>query len=313
MVRDPQEEAQQRKRWAFSGLALFVCLTALAGLLVGLYPSAASWMSARDQAKLIDRYDARIDNATPISAHELIQLAHRYNERLTSGASIDAYAHVPRGTGAESEEGLSYWDQLRVDGSEVMARLRIPTIDVDLPIYHGTSDETLLQGAGHLAGTSLPVGGLNTHSVITAHRGLASAAMFTNLDKVKDGDRFTIEVFDEVLTYEVRETKVVSPEDTESLGVQDGRDLVTLVTCTPLGVNTHRILVTAERVTPTPQSDIDAARAAAHVGFPWWAVILGLGIAVIALFFWRSGYMGTAQRRGRHTRAKDHEEDMDAE
>ena len=270
-------------------------------------------MSARDQAKLIDRYDARIDNATPISAHELIQLAHRYNERLTSGASIDAYSHVPRGTGAESEEGLSYWDQLRVDGSEVMARLRIPTIDVDLPIYHGTSDETLLQGAGHLAGTSLPVGGLNTHSVITAHRGLASAAMFTNRDKVKDGDRFTIEVFDEVLTYEVRETKVVSPEDTESLGVQDGRDLVTLVTCTPLGVNTHRILVTAERVTPTPQSDIDAARAAAHVGFPWWAVILGLGIAVLALFFWRSGYMGTAQPRGRHTRAEDHEEDMDAE
>lgn len=279
------------RRWTFSGLALFACITALAGLLIATYPSMASWFSTREQAKLVDLYDSKIENATPLSADQLLELAHRYNERLSAGASLDAFANVPRGTGDESGDGLDYDKQLRIDGTDVMARIRIPEIDLDLPIYHGTDDATLLKGAGHLEGTSLPVGGAGTHSVITAHRGLADATMFTNLNKVGFGDRFTIEVLGEVLTYEIRETRVVSPEDTQSLRSQPGKDLVTLVTCTPLGINTHRILVTAERVTPTPIEDIEAARQGAQVGFPWWAVIQGVGILFIAFLFWRSGYI----------------------
>ena len=284
-------DAQPKRRWVFSGLALFACITALAGLMLGLYPSTAAWFNAREQAKLLDLYDSKIENATPLSAEQLLELAHRYNDRLTVGAALDPWTNVPRGAGKEDGDGMAYKDQLRVDGTDVMARIRIPSIKVDLPIYHGTSDDTLKKGAGHLEGTSLPVGGPRTHSVITAHRGLAEATMFTNLNKVGVGDRFTIEVMGEVLTYEVRETRVVSPEDTRFLQTQDERDLVTLVTCTPLGINTHRILVTAERITPTPQSDIDAARQASQIGFPWWAVIFAVGFSVIALFFWRSGYM----------------------
>lgn len=173
----------------------------------------------------------------------------------------------------------------------LMARVKIPAIDVDLPIYHGTSDAVLLEGVGHLEGSSLPIGGPDTHAVLTAHRGLADAAMFTNLDRVKVGDTFTIEVFGEVLTYRVRETKVVAPEDADALRAVPGEDLVTLVTCTPLGINTHRILVTGERITPTPIEDIAAAGQAPDVpGFPWWAVGVLAAILVAEGYVWWSGF-----------------------
>ncbi|GAB3815921.1 hypothetical protein GCM10028820_14310 [Tessaracoccus terricola] len=149
-------------------------------------------------------------------------------------------------------------------------------------VYHGTSDETLMMGVGHLEGTALPVGGVGMHSVLTAHRGLASATMFDRLNELGIGDEFSIEVFGEVLSYQVRATQVVQPEDTETLFPEVGSDLVTLVTCTPLGVNSHRILVTAERVTPTPQVVLDSAGAVPVVPFPWWAVILAGGIVLVA-------------------------------
>ncbi|MFI5505443.1 class C sortase [Corynebacterium kutscheri] len=285
-----EDSPTESKKWVFSWLACFACVTAVAALLVGLYPATASWFSAREQAKFVDIYDSMIENAKPRSSSELIALAHEYNAQLSVGASLDAWANIPRGTGMV-EDVVPYKDQLRFDGSDVMSRIRIPKINVDLPIYHGTDDETLLKGAGHLEGTSLPVGGLGTHSVITAHRGLAEATMFTNLNKVGVGDRFTVETLGEVMTYEIRDTKVVSPENTEFLRANADQDLVTLVTCTPLGINTHRILVTAERVTPTPQADIEAARAKAEVGFPYSLLGLGIGIIIIGILFWRSGYL----------------------
>ena len=172
-----------------------------------------------------------------------------------------------------------------------MGRLKIPSIDVDLPIYHGTSDETLGKGVGHLEGTSLPVGGIDTHAVLSAHRGLASATMFDNLDKLDTGDTFVVEVAGEVLTYRVFETQVVDPGDTQTVLPRAGLDIVTLVTCTPLGINTHRILVTGERITPTPIKDIEAAGAVPDIpGFPWWAVILPVSVLVVGLYVWRSGY-----------------------
>lgn len=201
-----------------------------------------------------------------------------------------ADTNIPTGAGKSSNGKLDYNAILRTDESGLMARLRIPAIDVDLPVYHGTSDATLLQGAGHLEGTSLPVGGPGTRSVITAHRGLANATMFTNLDRVKIGDTFTIEVFGKVLAYKVRETKVVEPTETESLRSVPGKDLVTLVTCTPLGINTHRILVTAERIEPTPAKDLANAHATSDLPrFPWWAVWFSAGLLVAAVYVWRSG------------------------
>ncbi|MFC4716526.1 class C sortase [Glutamicibacter bergerei] len=159
----------------------------------------------------------------------------------------------------------------------LMARLRIPSIDVKVPVYHGTAEDVLLEGAGHLEGTALPVGGVGTHAVMTGHRELPQAAMFTDLDKVEPGDMIEIDVYGQTLVYRVTDSSVVLPTETALLRPQTGVDLISLVTCTPLGVNSHRIIVTAERVNPTPPS---AGKNVDSVGFPWWAV--GLTATAVA-------------------------------
>lgn len=154
-----------------------------------------------------------------------------------------------------------------------MGRVRIPSIDVDLPIYHGTSETVLSRGVGHLQGTSLPVGGVDTHTVLTAHRGLAQSRLFTDLDQLEKGHTFTVEIFGEVLTYRVYKKEVVQPEENQSLRAVAEKDIATLVTCTPLGINSHRILVTGERVTPTPVKDVEQSQDESQLPrFPWWAI-----------------------------------------
>lgn len=279
----------RKGKWKLAPSALVPALIGVLGLGIFLYPQAASWVSQLNQSKIVDNYERQVNLAHP-SAAEQIKQAHAYNAALSAGAVYKADTNIPTGAGKSSNGKLDYNAILRTDESGLMARLRIPAIDVDLPVYHGTSDATLLQGAGHLEGTSLPVGGPGTRSVITAHRGLANATMFTNLDRVKIGDTFTIEVFGKVLAYKVRETKVVEPTETESLRSVPGKDLVTLVTCTPLGINTHRILVTAERIEPTPAKDLANAHATSDLPrFPWWAVWFSAGLLVAAVYVWRSG------------------------
>ncbi|MFT3798148.1 class C sortase [Microbacterium sp.] len=286
-------------RWRPGALSWAVVVVAFIGMLVLMYPTVASWLSSQNQSLLIREYTDEIDAVEP-SATEQLRLAHEYNDALSSGVRLDANAHVPVGDGVSSDDSLDYWSILSVGTDAPMARIRIPAIDVDLPIYHGTADDTLLRGAGHLEGSHLPVGGPSTHAVITAHRGLANATMFSDLDEVVVGDTFTIEVFGEVLTYRVREKRVVEPEDTDTLRPVEGEDLVTLVTCTPLGINSHRILVTGERVTPTPVEDVEAAGDPPDIpGFPWWAVVLGAGTFALAVFLWRSGYTDARARARR--------------
>lgn len=211
--------------------------------------------------------------------------AHEYNAALIGGtANVGANQHVPT---AEADDALDYWSQLSIGSSGIMGRLKIPTIKVDLPIFHGASDSTLLKGVGHLQGATLPVGGPSTHSVLTAHRGLAEATLFTNLNQVVVGDRFTLEVFGDVLTYEVIQTQIVEPIDTETIRPRRGEDLVTLVTCTPLGINTQRILVTAERVTPTPIEDVQAAGVPPEIpGFPYWVFGVAATVLVAGGYIW---------------------------
>lgn len=294
-VLDAPTRPRGRRPWRPSVLTVLSSVLALIGMSVALYPSAASWMSSYNQSQLIRGFTDDLQEASSGPA-EQISMAHAYNDALSSGVRLDANTNVPTGEGTSNDSSLVYKQILTSEKSDIMGRVRIPTIDVDLPIYHGTSDEVLLKGAGHLEGSHLPVGGTDTHSVITAHRGLAQSTMFSNLDKVNVGDRFTVEVFGEVLTYEVNETKVVEPEDTDTLRTVYGKDMVTLVTCTPLGVNSHRILVTGERVTPTPIEDLSAAGADPDIpGFPWWAAIFGAGVIAVSVYFWRSGY-GDAQR-----------------
>ncbi|WP_217136525.1 class C sortase [Leucobacter chinensis] len=274
--RAAKRRAERRRKPPFGAWVTFVCWVLGVGVL--LYPSASAWLSQVNQSSLVGVYDEELANVKPDIATQIHQ-AQRYNEELSSGALLEAGANVAVGSGELRDNELRYSDQLATR-SGVMSRLRIPSIKVDLPIYHGTDEDTLLKGLGHLEGTSLPVGGESTRSVITGHRGLASARMFTDLDQVTEGDTFTLETFGEVLTYRVRDVVVVEPDQTETLHQEPGEDLVTLITCTPLGVNTHRILVTGERVSPTPQTDLDAAgRPSGLPGFAWWAV--GYGGAIL--------------------------------
>ena len=285
--------APRGRRWRFSPLSLIPSLLGLAGLLLFLYPSISAWIVQYNQSQVIAQYEGSVGRADP-SADEQLALARRYNDALSAGAVLEANANVPTGDGTSGDDSLDYDSILTADGTGLMA----PAADIDLPIYHGTADDTLLKGLGHLEGTSLPVGGQGQRTVITGHRGLAEARMFTDLDKVEPGDTFTFEVFGEVLTYSVIDKKVVEPEETEALRAEPGRDLATLVTCTPLGINTHRILITGERVYPTPQKDVDAAGAAPEIpGFPWWAVGLLGGVSLIGVYVWRSGYPSRSGNR----------------
>lgn len=270
--------------------AILTAALAFTGLLVLLYPSTAAWVTQYQQSQLIATYSGEVTELGPFGQSNVIDAARHYNSSLTGGAQVAAGERIPLSDGSDPLLASQYDQLLHVDSTGLMARLKVPAIAVDLPIYHGTDDETLLHGVGHLEGTALPVGGASTHSVLTAHRGLASAELFNNLDQVEVGDTFTIEVFGEVLTYRVTTTKVVEPHETETLLPQSGRDLVTLVTCTPLGVNSHRILITGERITPTPIADLERAGERPEIpGFPWWLTSLTAGSAVLIGFLvWAS-------------------------
>ncbi|MFJ4170862.1 class C sortase [Paenarthrobacter sp. NPDC089714] len=281
----------QPRRWRLPGVALLVALAMMSGSALLLYPAAAAWFSAVDQSHEIDKLTQGIKDLGAETLHSRLNEAREYNQSLSGGgADIAANERLPLAKEPRDGTGQKYLDMLRGDSEGLMARIRIPSIKVDLPIYHGTSDAVLEHGVGHLEGTALPVGGPSTHSVLTGHRGLATSELFNDLDKVKADDTFTIEVFGEVLTYRVVETLIVEPEETESLLIQPGKDLLTLVTCTPLGINSHRILVTGERVIPTPQAEVDAAGISPDVpGYPWWMVIGGGVVVTAVAYVWLSG------------------------
>lgn len=280
---------RRRGRWRLPRIPLLLAIGALAGVALLMYPTVAAWFAQYAQSQVIGGYADQIRDLGAGTLADQLDAAREYNTRLVDGgAEIAANERLPLAN--SPDQSSEYAEQLRSDEAGLMARLKIPSIAVDLPIYHGTSEQVLYEGVGHLEGTALPVGGDTTHSVLTAHRGLATAELFTHLDQVALDDTFTIEVFGEVLTYRVVETQVVDPEDTESLAPVIGRDLVTLVTCTPLGVNSHRILVTGERVIPTPQADLDGAGGRPEIPtFPWWVFVLGGALLVAGLYVWWSG------------------------
>ena len=297
---DPVRPAsgRSRRKWRADPVQLLAAGLLWAGLVVFSYPNASAWIAQYNQSRIVRDYTEAIDRVKP-GRLEQLAAARAYNDGLSSGAVYQAGSNIAEGSGELADDITPYHQQLNPGFGGPMARLKIPRIDVDLPVYHGTSDETLLRGLGHLEGTSLPVGGVGTRSVITGHRGLASATMFTELDKVEIGDTFIVEVFREVLVYQVVETKVVAPDETQALLPDPDRDLLTLVTCTPLGINTHRILLTGERVTPTPQVDLEAAGADPTIPhFPWWVVTFGGGTALVGGYVWRSGH----PRRSARTR-----------
>lgn len=279
--------------WRMPWVPAIASVVILAGVMIFLYPHAASWFSQREQSRVtemaLEQY-RQPPNSDPSFRAEELDRARGYNEALASGALLEAGANIPTGEGSTADDSFVYEDLLNTTNTGFMGRVQYDGLDIDLPIYHGTDDETLLKGVGHLEGTSLPVGGEGTRSVLTAHRGLPTATLFNELNRGEVGDVFTVSVLDEVLVYEVIDTQVVEPHETESVLAEPGRDLLTLVTCTPLGVNSHRILVTGERITPTPQGYEEQAAGDPEIpGFPWWAVGLGGSFLLVGGYIYSAG------------------------
>ena len=230
-----------------AALLLFV-----GGAAVFCYPAVSSMLAERNQARVVQTYEQTVQAESEADLDAQWALAEEYNENLAGDPVHDPF--VP-GSGYALPD--NYLEVLNLDG--VMGRLTIPKIDLDLPIYHGTDEATLQKGVGHIESTSLPIGGEYRHAVLTGHRGLPSAELFTRLDELDIGDEFYIHVLDKTLAYQVDRILTVEPDELESLVAEPGRDYVTLVTCTPYGVNTHRLLVRGSRVPYTPGQEQAAA------------------------------------------------------
>ena len=217
----------------------FAALMILSGIGVASYPVISNMVAQRHASTAIQNYDDTVKSMDTEKLDAAKEAARRYNEQLGSALDRDA-------AGEAEDTGTSYVDL--IDVGESLGYITIPKIDVNLPIYEGTSDDVLLKGVGHLEGSSYPLGGESTHSVLTGHRGLAEAVLFTDLDKLQEGDKFYLHIMDEVLAYQVDQVKVVLPEETDDLTIVQGQDYCTLVTCTPYAINTHRMLVRGTRV-----------------------------------------------------------------
>ena len=214
----------------------------LAGVCAIAYPFLAMWLSDRAAGEFTAAYDEAVAQADEEEVHRAWDSAVAYNENLAGDP-----VHDPFLEGSGMVLGDDYENLLDLDGSGVMGHVSVPKTGMDLPIYHGTSDASLRRGAGHLEGSSLPVGGAGAHAVLTGHSGLVGARLFSDLDKLACGDRFYVTVLGTRMAYEVDEISVVEPDDVSGLRRVDGEDLCTLVTCTPYGVNSHRLLVRGHR------------------------------------------------------------------
>ena len=210
----------------------------LVGISLLLYPTISDYWNSKTQSRAIVDYEAVLQYLEPEDYTSIFQAAYDYNDALyRTEFPLRDYENVP-----------GYYDALKLEGTSIIGYVKIDKIGVELPVYHGTSNEVLNRGVGHLEGSSLPVGGESTHSVMSAHRGLPSAKLFTDLDRLELGDTFQIIVLDQILTYQVDQIKIITPREFDDLLIVEGKDYCTLFTCTPYGINTHRLLVRGIRI-----------------------------------------------------------------
>ena len=256
------------KRWLLAAACGAVAL----GLL--LYPLIGELMSEKYHSDVETTYTAAIEDTDDAELTAQRQAAQQYNAMLANATISEGGASAPP---------LAYADQLTVGG--VMAYIDIPKINVYLPVQHGTGAETLERSVGHVMGTSLPVGGSSTHAVLSAHSGMASSKLFSDIDRLAEGDTFYIHVLGDTLAYEVDAINTVLPTDTSLLQIEEGKDYVTLVTCTPFGINTHRLLVRGHRIPYTPEQEATAAaeKPAASSWTQHYLTGLGIGLGTVAV------------------------------
>ena len=241
--------AKKKKRKKIRRVILWivVVLAIIADISVALYPTVSDYFNSRNQSRAVSRYRDEVMSKPPDTRQEMLEAARAYNKRLLGKGN----RFKP------TEEDIEEYMSLLDIGSGVMAVLEIKKIDVSLPVYHGTDSGVLQVGAGHMMGSSLPVGGKGTHSFLTGHRGLPSSRLLTDLSKLEIGDTFTVYVLGEILTYEIDDISTVLPYEVEALEIDPNEDYCTLLTCTPYGVNSHRLLVRGTRI-DTPEEEVTA-------------------------------------------------------
>lgn len=269
---------------------LLLLLIFLAGLSLLLYPTVSDYWNSFHQSRAIASYVDTVAELDDDAYQEIWEQAQAYNAALPR----DDTRFVP------GEEEIAYYDTLlNVSGNGIMGYLEIPSIEVTLPVYHGTDEEVLQVAVGHIEGSSLPVGGPGTHSVISGHRGLPSATLLTDLDQLEIGDVFMLHVLDETLTYEVDQIHIVEPDDVSYLAIEEGEDLCTLVTCTPYGINTHRLLVRGHRIeTQAEAVSISVSADAIQISPMMVAAALAVPVLLILLLWvlFSSSHKGKSKR-----------------
>ena len=267
------------KKKTGSPITLLLILILLAGVSLLLYPTVSDYWNSFHQSRAIASYVEQVANIDDAQYEELWDAARDYNQSLL---------HRPNDFILSDEQQEIYKSLLDIGGNGIMGYIEIPMIDVMLPIYHGTKESVLQIAVGHLDWTSLPVGGAGSHCVLSGHRGLPSARLFTDLDKLKVGDVFMLHVLNEILTYEIDQILIVEPQDTDPLLIEPGKDLCTMITCTPYGINSHRMLVRGHRIESQEEpKDIritaDAVRIEPLMVAPFVAVPILLVLLIILL------------------------------
>lgn len=280
---------------------LLLQLAAMVGIGALLYPAASDWFATLGHHAEVSGYLREVE-AMPVGEREAtLEIARQYNAFVPQGMLRDPYspgAGTDELGSGELGSDSAYEQVLSVSDNGVIGELRYPRLGIGLPIYHGTSEDVLSKGVGHLYGSSLPVGGPSTHAVLTSHSGLVRASLFTRLPEARVGDTFEVSVLGETHYYTVDRIETVLPDQTEGLGILPGKDFVTLITCTPTGINSHRLLVRGVRTAAPAQSGDQTVVAGdgKTAGFPWWAVgFIGASGAV--------GYLLLAPRRPRAGRS----------
>lgn len=257
---------------------IFLILVFITGLSLLLYPTVSDWWNSMHSSQAIVNYTEIVSQIDNSRYEEIWQQADKYNKALAK----KKYQWVLTKT-----EKKDYYSQLNISNTGVIGYIEIDVIDVRIPLYLGTSDDVLAVGVGHMEGSSLPTGGENTHAVLSGHRGLPSARLFTDLDRVVVGDTFMLKVMDEVLTYEVDQVLIVLPNELEALEIEEGKDLCTLVTCTPYGINSHRLLVRGHRIETAEVVNIrvpaDAVQIEPYIVAPMVAVPMIIILLIILL------------------------------
>ena len=231
-----KKQKKQRRGPSISTIVLVIILLVGVGIL--LYPSVSDWWNSMHATRAIASYVTAVEDLSGQEREAMLEAAREYNSRLANGVNFTL----------TDEQRAEYDSLLDITGTGIMGYVQITSIGVNLPVYHSVDEAVLQIAVGHIPGSSLPVGGERTHAILSGHRGLPSAKLFSDLDQMVEGDTFTLNIMDQTITYMVDQIRIVLPEETDELAITDGKDYCTLVTCTPYGINTHRMLVRGKRI-----------------------------------------------------------------